>query len=69
VGDEYSGAEIIGIDLSPIQPTWVPPNVRFIIDDAELDWIDAPNSLDMVHARHVCMTIKDWPRLTAQAYR
>ncbi|KAK2761520.1 methyltransferase domain-containing protein [Colletotrichum kahawae] len=32
MGDE---ADIEGIDLSPIQPPCVPPNVRFIVDDAE----------------------------------
>lgn len=68
MGDEYPEAEIIGIDLSPIQPTWIPPNVRFLVDDAEADWTYAPNSLDFVHARHVCMAIKNWPRLIKQAY-
>lgn len=29
MGDAYPDAEIIGVDLSPIQPTWVPPNVTF----------------------------------------
>jgi hypothetical protein len=28
VGDRYPSAEITGLDLSPIQPTWVPPNVK-----------------------------------------
>jgi len=26
-GDTYPNAEVIGTDLSPIQPSWVPPNV------------------------------------------
>ncbi|KAF4993763.1 hypothetical protein FGRMN_6237 [Fusarium graminum] len=33
--DENPGAEIIGVDLSPIQPNFVPPNARFIIDDID----------------------------------
>ena len=69
VGDEYPGAEITGIDLSPIQPLWVPPNVKFIVDDAEMEWVDPPNSLDYVHLRHMALTIKDMPRLLAQAFR
>ncbi|KAK3381141.1 methyltransferase domain-containing protein [Podospora didyma] len=68
MGDEYPGAEVIGLDLSPIQPSWVPPNVRFMIDDVETEWVDPPNSLDYVHGRHICMTIKNFPRLAAQAY-
>jgi hypothetical protein len=68
VGDEYQDAEIIyGIDLSPIQPSWVPPNVKFFVDDAEAEWVYEPNSLDFIHLRHMSITIKDWPRLLGQA--
>ena len=38
IASEYPSAEVIGTDLSPIQPKWVPPNVRFEVDDASLDW-------------------------------
>lgn len=34
MGDEYPTAYVEGIDLSPIQPQSVPPNVRFYIQDA-----------------------------------
>lgn len=34
MGDQYPEAEIIGTDLSPIQPAYVPPNVRFFIEDS-----------------------------------
>lgn len=27
-GDENPGSEVVGTDLSPIQPSWVPPNVN-----------------------------------------
>ncbi len=69
VGDEYPSAEVIGIDLSPIQSDWVPPNVKFYVDDAEEDWVDTTGDLDYIHARHICMAIKDWPRLLGQAYQ
>lgn len=39
VADKYPAAQVIGFDLSPIQPAWVPPNCRFIVDDAELEWM------------------------------
>jgi hypothetical protein len=35
VGDQFPAANILGVDLSPIQPEWVPPNVRFMVDDVE----------------------------------
>ncbi|KAH0432988.1 methyltransferase domain-containing protein [Colletotrichum camelliae] len=69
IGDEYPEADVLGIDLSPIQPDWVPPNVRFMIDDAEADWVWPENSLDFVHARHMCMAIKNWPGLLSEAYK
>lgn len=26
--DEFPEAEVIGTDISPIQPTWIPPNLK-----------------------------------------
>ncbi|KAF5694081.1 methyltransferase [Fusarium denticulatum] len=37
-GDEHPSATVVGNDLSPIQPDWVPPNVKFIVDDVEAEW-------------------------------
>ncbi|KAK1514577.1 TAM domain methyltransferase [Colletotrichum costaricense] len=69
MGDNYPEADIDGIDLSPIQPGFVPPNVRFLVDDAEADWLYPDNSVDLIHLRHMAPFIKDWPRLLRQAYR
>lgn len=68
MGDEYPSADILGIDLSPIQPVWVPPNVRFIVDDVEADWVQPANSLDYIHVRGMGTAIKNFPRLMEQAY-
>ncbi|KAH8684951.1 S-adenosyl-L-methionine-dependent methyltransferase [Ilyonectria robusta] len=68
-GDEYPAAEVTGIDLSPIQSPWVPPNVKFLVDDAEAEWLYRPDSLDLIHLRNMSTAIKDWPALFAQAYR
>lgn len=63
MGDIYESANILGVDLSPIQPEWVPPNVRFMVDDIESPWLHPRNFFDYIHARHTVMAIKDWPRL------
>lgn len=68
MGDNYPSAEVIGNDLSPIQPTWVPPNVKFEVDDAELDWTYR-DDFDYIHVRWMAAGIKDWPRLLQQAYQ
>jgi SAM-dependent methyltransferase len=68
LGDDYPGAaEIVGNDLSPIQPSWCPPNVRFLVDDVELDWAE-PEPYDLIHCRYMAGSIKDWPRLIKQMY-
>ncbi|KAK4142220.1 S-adenosyl-L-methionine-dependent methyltransferase [Dichotomopilus funicola] len=36
--DEHPEAEVIGVDLSPIQPGLVPPNCSFEMDDLEKEW-------------------------------
>ncbi|KAI9837031.1 MAG: hypothetical protein M1819_000680 [Sarea resinae] len=66
MGDEYPSAQITGIDLSPIQPGWVPPNVSFVVDDIESDWGYPKNHFDYIHGRHICMAIRDWPKLLKQ---
>lgn len=63
MGDEFPSANVLGIDLSPIQPDWVPSNVHFVVDDAESDWVYPPNHFDYIHTRHTVMGIKDWPKL------
>ncbi|KAK2043154.1 S-adenosyl-L-methionine-dependent methyltransferase [Colletotrichum somersetense] len=69
MGDEYPEAKITGVDLSPIQPAYVPANVSFIVDDAEAEWLYPENSFDYIHLRHMGPAIKNWTKLFAQAYR
>lgn len=60
---------MIGTDLSPIQPSWVPPNCRFELDDAQLPWTYPDNHFDFIHLRLMMGSIKDWPALYKEAYR
>ncbi len=69
MGDEYPSASILGVDLSPIQPLWVPSNVRFVVDDVESLWIEQENFYDLVHGRHITPAIKDFPALIRRAYK
>ncbi|KAA8913405.1 S-adenosyl-L-methionine-dependent methyltransferase [Sphaerosporella brunnea] len=69
MADKYPSAEVIGIDLSPIQPGWVPPNCKFEVDDAELDWTYASDSFDFIHCRNLHQGISKWPDVLTQAYR
>ena len=69
MGDEYPSAQILGIDLSPIQPNWVPPNVKFMVDDAEDPWLEKEDFYDLVHARHVTQAFKNFPTVLQRAYK
>ncbi|KAG4431839.1 hypothetical protein IFR05_012677 [Cadophora sp. M221] len=68
IGDEYPSASVLGIDLSPIQPVWVPPNVKFMVDDFESPWLHGRDRFDFIHARHTSVAVKNMPKLLAQAY-
>ncbi|TGZ76702.1 S-adenosyl-L-methionine-dependent methyltransferase [Ascodesmis nigricans] len=68
-GDQHPEATVTGVDLSPIQPGWVAPNVRFEVDDLEKDWTWAENKFDFVHIRSICNGIRDYQRLVDQAFR
>ncbi|KAI1381678.1 S-adenosyl-L-methionine-dependent methyltransferase [Hypoxylon crocopeplum] len=68
MGDEYPNCEVIGTDLSPIQPSWCPPNVKFEIDDVEQPWTFAPNTFDYIHIRYMLGGVSDWPKLFKQAF-
>ncbi|KAL8822313.1 MAG: hypothetical protein Q9191_006948 [Dirinaria sp. TL-2023a] len=68
VGDEYPNTEIIGTDISPTQPSWVPANVKFEIDDCEQPWtFEKP--FDFVHARYMAATVIDWQKFVDQAFK
>jgi ubiquinone/menaquinone biosynthesis C-methylase UbiE len=61
MGEQYPGAEVIGIDIAKLQPSAVPQNVFFEIADAEeeLGWTYAEDSFDLVHFRTMMGAFKD----------
>jgi len=62
---QFPGSYVLGTDLSPIQPGWVPPNLEFEVDDMEDVWRHKPFSF--IHLRSLAGSLKDWPRLISQA--
>ncbi|KAF7555980.1 hypothetical protein G7Z17_g1687 [Cylindrodendrum hubeiense] len=59
--DEHPGCQVTGIDLSPIQPPFVPPNVSFYVDDLEDDWTFS-TKFDFIFSRFMTGSIRNWPR-------
>lgn len=69
VADDYPSAQVIGIDLSPIQPTAVPPNLEFQVMDADETWTFSQR-FDFIHTRLMNgFSIKSWDFFYEQAYK
>ncbi|KAG6243007.1 hypothetical protein E4U25_002284 [Claviceps purpurea] len=66
VGDKYPSAKVRGIDIAPIQPKWVPPNVSFLLDDCEQDWIE--RDVDLAHFRFMIISLKNTSRVLGHAF-
>ncbi|TVY22184.1 putative methyltransferase [Lachnellula hyalina] len=48
--EQFPQAKVIGTDLSPIQPEFVPPNLSFEVDDVDDDWVYT-HPFDYIHGR------------------
>ncbi|PVH70143.1 S-adenosyl-L-methionine-dependent methyltransferase [Cadophora sp. DSE1049] len=66
--DHNPQLEVIGVDLSPIQPTFVPPNLHFILDDIEDEWLYGSAQFDVIHGRMLNHSIRNWPHLFKQSF-
>jgi len=65
--DKHPESKVIGSDLSPIQPSNVPPNCTFEIQDFEDDWI-FPIPFTFIHGRFLVISLTDPLALFKQAY-
>ena len=71
IGDEYPGAQVIGIDIARIQPSAAPLNVYFVIDDAEREdgWTFGPDKFDLIHFRAMVGAFRDWNHIYKETYK
>ncbi|KAL1963791.1 hypothetical protein VTN77DRAFT_7857 [Rasamsonia byssochlamydoides] len=66
---KFPSERVIGNDLSAIQPSWVPPNLEFVIDDLEKPWMYEPDYFDFIHARTIAECVQNWPQLMQRAFK
>ncbi|KAM0150370.1 hypothetical protein ACHAPG_008886 [Botrytis cinerea] len=66
--DAYPSAEVLGIDIAPIQPRWAPPNCQFQVDDITQPWTWKKDTFDFVFARDLLFSVRNWPDLISQCY-
>ncbi|TGZ80113.1 S-adenosyl-L-methionine-dependent methyltransferase [Ascodesmis nigricans] len=68
MADAYPSSRILGNDLSPVQPTWIPANCAFEVDDITRPWVHPPRSFDFIFARDLYGGVADWPKLLSEVH-
>ncbi|KAL3955453.1 hypothetical protein ACCO45_011016 [Purpureocillium lilacinum] len=61
VAEQYPSARVIGVDLSPIQPNWLPPNLEFRVEDLDDEyrpWTNIYLGADLMHLRFLLPTVR-----------
>ncbi|KAH9995947.1 S-adenosyl-L-methionine-dependent methyltransferase [Xylariaceae sp. FL0662B] len=65
---QHPQAQVIGTDLSPIQPEFLPENCKFEIDDAEDEWTFR-EPFDFIHGRALLSCFNDPAAVVRQAFK
>ncbi|RKU45314.1 hypothetical protein DL546_007218 [Coniochaeta pulveracea] len=65
--DAHPDAMVIGVDLSPVQPEFVPVNCQFEIDDLEKDWMWS-KPFDFIFSRMMDGSFVDHGAIVQKAY-
>ncbi|KAJ9617191.1 hypothetical protein H2200_000912 [Cladophialophora chaetospira] len=67
--EAHQDATVVGTDLSPIQPSYVPSNLTFEIADADEEW-HFRDKFDLIHTRIMMDTsLRSWPHFFEEAFR
>ncbi|KAF2008623.1 S-adenosyl-L-methionine-dependent methyltransferase [Aaosphaeria arxii CBS 175.79] len=66
--DAHPESEVLGVDLAPVQPENVPPNLNFEVDDLEKEWTFS-RKFDYIHCQLMIGAFQDWPRFFDQAFQ
>ncbi|KAE8453908.1 hypothetical protein EG329_007684 [Mollisiaceae sp. DMI_Dod_QoI] len=65
--DAHPECKVIGVDLAPVQPMFVPPNLQFEVDDLEHPW-NFSQKFDYIHSQLMIGAFQDWPKFIGQCF-
>ncbi|KUJ08961.1 S-adenosyl-L-methionine-dependent methyltransferase [Mollisia scopiformis] len=65
--EQYPNCKVLGSDLSPIQPEFVPENCTFEVDDLEDEWI-YPQPFNYIHSRLMVFCLRSPISTIQKAY-
>ncbi|KAI4262213.1 MAG: hypothetical protein L6R42_002606 [Xanthoria sp. 1 TBL-2021] len=68
VAERFPTAEVTATDITCFQPTDVPPNVFFEIDDAREEWTYT-EPFDFIHLRGLSGAFSDWAAVYKEAHK
>src|SRR4051794_37284025 len=54
--------------IGPADMVQVPPNVSFVVYNAESDWGFGRKKFDFIHARMLCLGVHSWERFIHQCH-
>ncbi|KAH7182306.1 S-adenosyl-L-methionine-dependent methyltransferase [Fusarium flagelliforme] len=66
--NEHPHVEVVATEISPIQPSWVPSNLRLEIEDCNDEWTFNPDTFDFIHMRFMLGSITDWTATLREAF-
>jgi ubiquinone/menaquinone biosynthesis C-methylase UbiE len=69
--DEFSNCQVYGVDISPVQPMWVPTNCTFYCANVLQGLSFHEDKFDLIQSRMMAAGIPDvqWPRYLGEMYR
>ena len=68
VAERFPDAEVVATDIACFQPTDVPPNVFFEIDDAQEEWTFT-EPFDFIHLRGLSGAFRDWTTVYGESFK
>ena len=68
VAEKYPECQVVATDLFPHQPSELPPNIEFEIDDAREEWTYT-DPFDYIHIRTLGGAWSDWQFIYQQAHK
>ncbi|KAL8926742.1 MAG: hypothetical protein Q9208_002816 [Pyrenodesmia sp. 3 TL-2023] len=69
VSERFPDAEIVATDITCFQPTGVPANLFFEIDDAQEGEWTFTDSFDFIHIRGLSGAFRDWGAVYKEAFK
>ena len=68
MAQENPKMSVLGVDLSPIQPSDLPSNCSFRVLNVEDVW-DSDERFDLIHARAMIIAFTDWLKFFQSCYK